>query len=165
MKQANVDSGDTAVFVVPDVAASPPMVEWAAKICGAAVLVPEVLTGRRLGPIVTYKSALLVGRKVFVSARFRTAFPGQCALLDAVVPMTSSKWTLMADLASFQAAKEHANNKSLNATVVGLFTDDEIALCQGLPEFLKRHMFNASGFLSFVQRMELPLSNMGAGQL
>ena len=155
---------DVHVFVASDLAALPWLVEWVAKLCGAAVLIPGVLRGDRAGPIVTYEPSLTkVARQIFVSARFREQSPSEASVLDALVP--PSRCTFLEGPAEFQQAKAQAQAKKQNATVLGLFTDEELAVCHGLPAYLRRHMFNAKGFARFLHRVALADSNLGADQV
>ena len=164
MSRKEVVSVDVGVSVVPDIAVLDPLVELVAKICGAAVLVPSVLVSG-VGPIVTYEAALGVSRRIFLSDRYRVHHAAETALLDSAFALPTSKWQVLKTLVEFQTGKDKAINAHKTATVLGVFTDVELAACGGLPDNMKRHMFSTSGLLCFTQRLAISKCNLGANQV
>ena len=126
-------------------------------------MTPQVLTGERTGPVVTYEPALTIKRQVFISDRFKAEFSEAAGLLRTMVVGTS--WHLLDTPDAFQTAKTRANQKKVNATVVGIFTDVEVRACGPLPAWMKKHIFNRGSFLKFIERLCLPRSNIGVDQV
>ena len=153
------------VFVVPDVACPPDLVEFVVKIQGRTLMPPAVLTGERAGPIVAYESALGMKRQVFLSDRFKAESSEAAGLLRTMVAIGGTKWTLLDAVNAFEKAKAQAYQKKVNATVLGIFTDAEIGACHTLPPWMKKHMFTRGSFLKFVERLCLPRCNLGADQI
>ena len=156
------DLADAAVFVVPDVAAAPSLVNWIVQIKGGAVVTPDVLTLRRPGPIVTYQSATTIRRRLFISDRFRAAFPEETRLVEACA--RGSAWSFLETADAFEAAKVEAHQKNNNASVIGVFSDVEIAAAVALPAFIRKHMFGRSTLSDFVRRIDMARSNLGCRQ-
>ena len=146
--------------MVPDPDAQPPLVEWAVRINGGAVVVPEVLTGNRPGPIVSYRAARAIRRSIFLSDRFRAAFPEETRVLEAC----AKQWKVLPDSASFEDTKRAAIKKKTNANVVGCFTEVEVAAASVLPADIIRHIFTRQGFLTFIEQVDFSLSNLGSRQ-
>ena len=156
------DLADAAVFVVPDVAAAPSLVNWTVEIKGGAVVTPDVLTLQRPGPIASYQAATSIRRKLFISDRFRAAFPEETRLVEACA--RGSAWSFLATVDAFEAAKVEAIRKKNSASVIGVFADVEIAAAAALSALIRKHMFNRSTLLDFVRRIDMARSNLGCRQ-
>ena len=66
---------------------------------------------------------------------------------------------------AFEHAKREAIRKKINASVLGCFVESELNAVKALPPEFRRHLFRRQGLLVFVRRINVEMSNIGAGQM
>lgn len=152
----------TQLFVLPDASAPDDRAAWHAQLNGGTLLLPSVLSGGA-GPVLTYQNVFRVRRKIFVSPRFRTTEAWRWEALSAMLAGTT--WDVLSDARQFQAEKNAAHRKRVNATVIGLFLASELAACQKLPAWMNQHMFTSETLLRFLRKIDLSRSNLGPTQM
>ena len=108
---------------------------------------PSVVCGR-IGPVIVYKRAMAVRRKVWVSSCFRREHNVLWGILEEARRGlgTACKWSWINSKAEFLAQRPAAD-------VIGLATPEEVAGANsGLHS--RRHVYGAGTLLRFIKHLE-----------
>lgn len=112
------------VFVVPDVVHPPMSVRWCASIAGSRVSDPEFIRSRGThGICAKYNPSLRMKRFVWLSAAFRTAYPGIASILDAFCSLNVG-WKPIPDLRGYLLRERMRS--TLRSNLIGLVVQADI---------------------------------------
>ena len=122
-----------------------PLLTWAAALRGSWIVPPSVYLMTTAIPVLKFRAAARVQRKIWISPAFRQAHPRMFLLiLETVNKMQGHKWTFIDNMTDFCNAKARAEKQNAASRALALVTNAE-AQAAGEP-----HVLGPDDFLGFI---------------